>query len=168
VKQSSKFNFFSIVKWFFIAIFIFIHIQFLRGLAEALPAMIPSLSHKIEAVISDKYHKHTRRSTYTKGTNSSSYTSSSYLEVQFTIEEKSYTNKDLVDDIIYDAVEKGDSLEFSSLKGFPSIGHISQNANFITNNFIFLSSVLFGVDLIIFIIFKYIKRWRRKMKTSRK
>lgn len=159
--QNPKINFLKVLKWFFIFIFIAIHVQFFRGLIEILPALSDSFGEKIRTEVINKQIESRRSNSNVRGSNSS-HKLSYYVTVEYQKNNKKYTNTDLVSEALYDELTIKDSVTFIHLKGLPNIGLIQSNVTFLQKNFLLLAAILVGVDLLVFIIIRWIKRRSRK------
>lgn len=89
----------------------------LRGTAEVIPVLIPSLSEQVNASIVQKYSR-TRRSSNSTSRYSNHTSISYYLEASFYVNELKYNNTDLVSEGIYNQVKIGHQIKIHYLKVF--------------------------------------------------
>lgn len=162
-EKKSKFDFIVAIKYLFYFIFIVAHIQMLRGTAEVLPVLIPALSEQTEGTITERYSK-TRRSTNTTSRYSNHYSISHYLETSFKVEETYYSNTDLVDEGTYDKVDIGDQVKINYLKGVPQVAILEINKSHGIKNHVLLSSIIIGIDIVIWLIWRWFKKRRNQKK----
>lgn len=162
-QKRRKFDFIVAIKYLFIFIFVVAHFQMLRGTAEVIPVLIPTLSEQTDGIITEHYTK-TRSSSNTISRYSNHSSISYYLETSFKVDETDYSNTDLVDEITYDQVDIGDQVKINFLNGIPQVAILEINKSHGIKNHVLLSSILIGVDLLIWLIW----RWFKKRKNQRK
>lgn len=165
-QTKSKFSFFTVLKYFFYFILIVIHIQFIRGTLEVIPAHVSFLSNQAEGKITDKHTKITRSSNSTSRY-SNHYTTSYYVEVSFKTSGSKYNNTDLVEEQLYDSLEQGSQVTVNYLKGFPQVAILEVNKEHGTKNHLVLTAILIGVDILIWLIWRWIKKYRAKLKARK-
>lgn len=163
----NKFSFFTILKYLFYFVFIVIHINLIRGSLEVLPAIFPSLSEQVTGTISGKHSKTSRSSS--PGSKQSSHSNISYyIDVKFYVEDEEYNNTDLVEEKVFDSLEDGQEVSINYLKGFPEVAITEVNKDYGIKNFLILASILIGVDVLIFFIWRWIRRYRASLKSNKK
>ena len=145
-KKQRKSLFPLFVKGTFIFILSAINIQGVRGITEILPAIFPGRSVEVTATVTDKYVR-MRQRTSTARTNTSS-ARSTYIEINFESQGKSYSNTDLVSDELYTRLEKGEQVKFLHLAGIPHVGLLKENQAFAVDNTRLLAFLLLGLDLL--------------------
>lgn len=165
-QTKSKFSFFTVLKYFFYFILIVIHVQFIRGTLEVIPAHVSFLSEQTDGTITGKHTKITRSNNSTSRY-SNHYTTSYYVEVSFETNGSQYDNTDLVEEQLYDSLEQGTQVTVNYLKGFPQVAILEVNKEHGTKNHLLLTAILIGVDVLIFLIWRWIKRYRAKLKTRK-
>lgn len=162
-QTKSKFSFFTVLKYFFYFIFIVIHVQFIRGTLEVIPAHVSFLSEQTEGTITGKHTKISRSSNSTSRY-SNHYTTSYYVDFVFEVTGSNYENTDLVDEQLYDRLNRDAHVTVNYFKGFPQVAILEVNKDHGTKNHLLLTSILIGVDILIFLIWRWIKRKRAKRK----
>lgn len=165
--KKRKIDFFTVLKYFFYFIFIAVHVQMLRGTLEVVPALIPVLSEQTDAILTQRYTR-TRRSSNSTSRYSNHSTTSYYLEATFNKGSSEYTNTDLVEETLYDSLDIGDQVKINYLKGIPQIAILEANKDHGVNNHVLLTSILLGVDLLIWLVWRWFKKWRQKHKKVKK
>lgn len=163
----SKFSFFTFLKYFFYFILIVIHFNLIRGSLEVVPAVFPSLSEQVIGTISGKHSK-TSSSTTPLSKQSSHSSISYYIDVKFYVEDEEYNNTDLVEEKVFDSLEDGQEVAINYLKGFPKVAITEVNKGYGIKNHLILTSILIAVDVLIFFIWRWIRRYRASLKSNKK
>ena len=145
-KKQEKSLFPLFVKGIFVFILLAINIRGSIGIIEILPAVFPGRSVEVTATVTDKYVR-MRQRTSTARTNTSS-ARSTYIEINFESQGKSYSNTDLVSDELYTKLEKGKQVQFLYLAGIPQVGLLKENQAFAVDNTRLLAFLLLGLDLL--------------------
>jgi hypothetical protein len=158
-KKQEKSLFPLLVKGVFAFILLAINIRGSIGIIEILPAIFPDRSLEVTATVTDKYVR-MRQRTSTARTNTSS-ARSTYIEITFDSQGKSYSNTDLVSDELYTKLEKGEQVKFLHLAGIPHVGLLKENQAFAVDNTRLLAFLLLGLDLLAL-------AWLIKLKVSAK
>ncbi len=166
-KSKTKFSFFTILKYFFYFILIVIHFNLIRGTLEIIPALFPSLSEQVTGTISGKNTK-TSRSSGPQSKQSNHSTISYYVDVKFNIKNEEYNNTDLVEERVYDNLKDGQQVAINYLKGFPQVAIMEVNKSYGIKNHLLLTLILIGVDIIVFLIWRWIRRYRASLKSNKK
>ena len=162
-QKKRKFDFITGIKYLFYFIIIVAHFQMLRGTIEVLPLLLPPFANQSEATVIERYTK-TNRSSNTTSRYSNHYSTSYFIETKYTVAGEEYINKDLVSEEVYDNTRVDDKVKIAHLKGFPSIGMIEKNKEHGLKNHLLLASILIGIDVLIWLIWRWIKRTRAKKK----
>ena len=146
-KKQEKSLFPLFAKGVFVFILFAINIRGAIGIIEILPAILPGHSVEVTATVTDKYVR-MRQRTSTARTNTSS-ARSTYIEINFESQGKSYSNTDLVSDELYTRLEKGEQVQFLHLAGIPQVGLLKENQSYAVDNTKLLAFVLLGLDLLV-------------------
>lgn len=151
-----------VLRWtHYIILFVIIvgNINLMKGALEIFPAIFPEVANEVDGKITRHYLESRTR------TGGQSSAVSYYLEAQYEINGKTYTNNDWTSEQGYSQLKTGTPITMVTLKGFPGIGLIKENqANVIRNNKI-------GVYIIVIVDILYVMfvlfRWRKKRKQKK-